>query len=163
VQHFCNTIVTKIRHPWCKNTIPMHAFAYVNVSNKRGPWQACHGPLVCHGGYSSGKKCPIGTSRTCAMSQSREAAIRLVPLSFFWICWNDTPTRVARSAWVRPNIQRRARMRSPTMRSISVVARVMSLVMEESPVMRRDRRARALDIHHCAGDSSQVRIFLSRP
>jgi hypothetical protein len=42
-----------------------------------------------------------GTSRMWAMRCNRLAPMRFVPFSYFWTCWNDTPTAKRRLAHVQ--------------------------------------------------------------
>jgi hypothetical protein len=73
--------------------------------------------LETSAGMSSKKYCTV-VSSTRAASKRREADIRLVPRSFFWICWNVTPRSRPISCCERPIIVRRSRRRLPTWMSI---------------------------------------------
>ena len=48
----------------------------------------------------------------------RLAPMRLVPFSYFWICWNVMPRCSPSFSWLMPSIMRRRRTRLPTWMSI---------------------------------------------
>ena len=71
-------------------------------------------PVTSPAGDVSGKKNEIGTSSALAMSCSRLAPTRLVPFSYFWICWKVMPSFSPSFSWLRPSSFRRMRTRPPT-------------------------------------------------
>src|SRR5438874_1143611 len=57
----------------------------------------------------------------CEMCWSRLAPTRLVPFSYFWTCWNVSPSASPRSVWLIASIIRRMRTRLPTCLSIGLL------------------------------------------
>ena len=51
---------------------------------------------------------------TCDRSNSRLAPIRLMPFSYFWICWKVRPRCSPSFSWLIPSSMRRRRTRLPT-------------------------------------------------
>src|SRR6185503_12790032 len=64
-----------------------------------------------------------------ASSHRRPAEIVLAAHSYFWICWNRTPTAFPRTVWESPSSRRRARSRAPIWQSMSVVIPRQSLAV----------------------------------
>src|SRR5271154_303673 len=50
----------------------------------------------------------------------RPAPMRLVPFSYFWTCWNVSPSASATSVWLLSSISRRIRTRLPTCLSVGL-------------------------------------------
>src|SRR3984885_11879933 len=64
------------------------------------------------------KKNSTGTRRMCAICCNRLAPTRLMPFSYFWICWKVRSRPWARAVCDMPSIRRRMRMRAPTCLSV---------------------------------------------
>src|SRR5215204_5153271 len=81
------------------------------------------------------KKELIGTPRTWAIAKSLLAPMRFVPRSYFWTCWNVTPTALPRAVWERPRVILENRSCSPTKISTEWVG----IAMIAEPRMKFDR------------------------
>src|SRR5580692_4518605 len=66
------------------------------------------------------KKNSTGTWRMCAICCNRLAPTRLMPFSYFWICWKVRPRPWAKAVCDMPSIRRRIRMRAPTYLSVGL-------------------------------------------
>src|SRR5450631_1461344 len=66
------------------------------------------------------KRAPMGTPNIPAIWGRRPAPTRFVPFSYFCTCWNETPSRLARSPCDMPAASRCARMDTPTWLSAEV-------------------------------------------
>src|SRR5580658_2322308 len=75
--------------------------------------------ITCAAGPPS-KKNDIGTSNISANCCSRLALTRLVPFSYFWICWKVRPTASPRLVWLIASMSRRIRIRAPTCSSVGL-------------------------------------------
>src|ERR1044072_1755714 len=60
------------------------------------------------------KKNDTGACRIVAICCNRLAPIRFAPFSYFWICWNVSPSASPSFSWLMPSIRRRMRTRLPT-------------------------------------------------
>ncbi len=65
-----------------------------------------------------------GTFSASAICIRREPLTRFVPVSYFWICWKDTPQAFPSSVWLMPAATRAARMFSPTTTSAGIGRRL---------------------------------------
>ena len=88
------------------------------------------------GGVASLKKNEISTPRINASSKRRLALIRFAPFSYFWTCWNVTPTASANWVCDIPADSRRNRKRPPTCTSIGC-----GLLIRVRPPAKRSRRS----------------------
>src|SRR3954469_17340574 len=75
------------------------------------------------------KKNDTGTSSASPTRTRRPAPTRFTPFSYFWTCWNVTPSRLPSSVCDIPWAMRRARMRWPTSTSCEVVLLVVDFVL----------------------------------
>src|SRR5689334_18148111 len=55
-----------------------------------------------------------GTCSTSEICCNRLAPTRLVPFSYFWICWKVRPSASPSFSWLMPSMMRRMRTRLPT-------------------------------------------------
>ena len=86
-------------------------------SRRRRPRQIRGSRTISWPGASS-KKNATGTLRIEAIACRRLAPTRLVPFSYFWICWNVMPRFSPSFSWLMPSMLRRSRMRLPTWMSV---------------------------------------------
>ena len=70
----------------------------------------------------------------------RLAPTRLVPFSYFWICWKVSPSASPSFSWLMPSMMRRIRTRLPTYLSIGLGALV---AIANSPCRRAGKEAQA--------------------
>ena len=69
---------------------------------------------------ASSKKKETGTPSTLEICCRREAPTRLVPFSYFWICWKVMPSASPSFSWLIEIMLRRRRMREPTWMSMGL-------------------------------------------
>src|SRR4029077_209935 len=86
------------------------------------------------------KKNSTGTLRMCAICCNRLAPTRLMPFSYFWICWKVRSRPSAKRLCDMPSIRRRMRMRAPTYLSVGfgvLIAIIRQFHLVTAPVQHR--------------------------
>ena len=85
-----------------------------------------------------------------AISCSLDAAMRVCPFSYFWICWNSTPTSAPNAAIDILSSLRRCRIRRPIRRSISLGGVFGKSIPPHRPGKITVFRPERIDVDGCA-------------
>jgi hypothetical protein len=105
------------------------------------------------GYFNPSKKYVTGTSRASASLYSAPALKRLIVRSYFWNCWNVTPSASATVSCDKPISSRRKRMREATWRSITLGRRSDTISAPLSILMSLPQPDR---VHPATGKATQV-------